>query len=416
MTGSLRSVATLGAVSAASAVLTIAYVAICGRRLGPAEYSDFAAAMSMIQLLALMGGPIGPAAARLVTRYRARGERENVAGLRHAIGRWIARRRLWIAIIAVGIALGLSRATHLRSPLVSLLAVVSTMAVTMLGIDRGILQGLGALRGQNVNLLLEPVLRLGTALPLLATWPSATAALVAYALAPVAAELHLASGFRRDWREIVPASVNIGEMNRTLVPLAVIMGAFALFQNVDVLAAKRYLSPSEAGLYGAAVSLMRAFSVTFFPTYVLAGPMLTELHEAGLRVTGATLKLCGWFVAASSVPLVLFVTIPGPIIVALYGVAYQGSARYLRVIAPLAVLTWLSLMLAQGLVTLGSRGFVKVWIAFAAVQLGVLALLHDDAMQIVRAMYIVQVPLFLATAMLLLHADRKQAETDVESP
>lgn len=409
MARNLRALLGLGAASAISAVLTIAYVALSGRRLGPAQYSNFAAAMSIIQVCALIAGPFGSTAARLVARYRARGEQQNVVGFRRVIFRGIARAWLPFAAASIIVSVALTPLLHFRTVLIPLLAFVATAAIAILSIDRGILQGIGALHRQNANLLLEPGLRMVAALLFLEVSHSATATLLAYALAPVVAELHLALTIGRDWRDSEAADVEIGEINRTLLPLALMMGAFAVFQNIDVLAAKRFLSSSDAGLYGAAASLTRGFTAIFFPVYVIAGPMLTELHEAGRPLTAATLRLCGWFGALSAVPLALFVCVPRPFVVLLFGAAYEGAAPYVTAIAPLAVLTLLSLMLAQGVVTLASRAHTRVWIAFVVLQLAMLALLHRDAMQIIVAMYAVQVPLFVATALLLVHADRKRS-------
>ena len=59
------------------------------------------------------------------------------------------------------------------------------------------------------------------------------------------------------------------------------MVAAALYQNIDMMAVKRWFPPVTAGEYGAAAALAKMFGAVFTPLYVLTGPVLTQHHERG---------------------------------------------------------------------------------------------------------------------------------------
>ncbi len=142
-------------------------------------------------------------------------------------------------------------------------------------------------RRYNVNTLVETLIRTGGAILLLH-----------FVRSPLRRprELRAWADCRRGRdRDRVRARIDWREVSRLTIPMVILMLAIAIFQNADVLAVKRWLSPTEAGLYGAASAMARGFGVVFVPLYVLAGPLLTGAHESGRPIRGLTLHLAGVF-------------------------------------------------------------------------------------------------------------------------
>jgi hypothetical protein len=81
----LRQTGELVAGAILTALLTFSYVLWTGRLLGPAAYADFSAALSVLYFVSIALSPLMPATARLVTRYRVRGEMERVDALERAV-------------------------------------------------------------------------------------------------------------------------------------------------------------------------------------------------------------------------------------------------------------------------------------------------------------------------------------------
>lgn len=373
-----------------SAVLTIGYIIYAGRALGPAEYADFSAGLSVIYLFSLAMSPVTPTIARLVTRYAARGDIAAVASLRGESLKRMMTYGVVAGLLLIAAAFPLSAALNFRTVWPLVLALLAALLFALLSVDRGVLHGLMRFRTHNVNTLLEAGVRAAGAIVLLQWARNATAALLSYAVALLLAEIVIAARFASEWRHVPRINVDWSEMKRLTVPMTILMLSIAVFQNGDVLAVKRWFAAGEAGVYGAASAVARAFGVIFVPLYVLAGPLLTSSYEAGRPIRGQTLQLCAVFVGLSAIPLALFVIWPDRIMTALYGVPYAGAGPLVARLGGVAIITYTALMLAQALITVGDFRFLSVYAAGAAIQIAVLAVMHHNVNDVINGLYLPQ--------------------------
>ncbi|MGH9421278.1 MAG: oligosaccharide flippase family protein, partial [Thermoanaerobaculia bacterium] len=326
-----------------SAILTITYVVFVGRSLGPAESSDFFGALSLVYVWGVALSPITPTLARVVSRLRIREQMEAVGALRRATAGRIA---LWAGLIgAIGVACApaVARALRFRSWLTVALALVIALIFVLLSVDRGVLQGLMRFREYNVNSVIESTIRCGGAVLVLGlVRRSALAALISYAVAAGVAEVLIAVRFRSQWRSAGRDRADWSEVLRLAGPMFILMVTIALFQNADVLALKRWFSSRDAGLYGAATALARGFGVVFVPLYVIAGPLLSELHERRQPLISRAVSLSAWFAGLSAIPLLAMIVWPGPVVVALYGPAFAGAAPLVAPLGGVAILMYVA--------------------------------------------------------------------------
>lgn len=385
----LRQVAEVVVSAGVAAVLTMGYIVLVGRIVGPEEYADFAAALSVIYFIGVALSPVGPAVSRLCARFTARGDHHAVAALRRqAIIRMAATAGL-VGIAGAAASPFLARALEFRSfvPLALVFAVVLVFAV--LNVDRGVVQGLLEFRVHNVNIVLEALVRWTFAIMVLLGWRSAGAGIASYLVAMLAAEAMLAVRFRRD-RTTTRATVDWNEVRRVTMPLAVLMIAIATMQNVDMLVVKRYFAPAESGAYGAASALARAIGIVFVPLYVMLTPILTALRESGRPVHGATLRFGVLFLALSVVPLILFALWPELIVTTLYGQEFRPAAPLLAPLAGVAIVLYVSLMLSQALITLEKNRFLIAYSVLTVVQIAALVMFHHTFGEVLQALYAVQ--------------------------
>ncbi len=397
-----------------SAVLTIAYIVYTGRVLGPAEYADFAAGLSVIYLFSMALSPVTPTIARLVARHVVRGELPAVAALRRAslvrMG-WVI---LGFAAILLIFSTSLARLLHFRATSTLLLAFASSLLVALIGVDRGVLHGLMRFHTYNFNTVLESVIRTAGAVLLFLYVRSASSALVSYAAALLIAEIVIAMGFAREWRNIPPAPVDWASVGRLMMPMVVLMLSVAIFQNAHVLAVKRWFIASDAGIYGAASAVMRGFGVLFVPLYVLAGPLLTGAHDSGRPIRGLTLQLCAVYFALSVIPLAIFIVWPERIMTLLYGSAYSAAGPLVARLGGVTVITYTALMLSQALISVADFRFLSVYALGAVAQVIALVLHHRTWSDVIVALYVPQtlvlflvIVLFATCSRLSSHASTK---------
>lgn len=389
-----------------AAVLTFAFILVSGRMLGPAEYADFSAALSFFYFVAVATSPLTPTTARLVTLYRLRGEDDRVRALPRAVLQRVLR---WSAIAAAPILIAvipLARIFRFQSPMTIVLALCSAILFTTVSVQRGVLQGLGRFREHVINTIVEAALRVAGAVVVLYYLPSPTSALMAYLGALVIAELLL--------RRLLPsgepssASIDWTEVKILAGPMLIAMLGVAVFQNAHVLAVKHWFAASEAGYYGAASSLASATSVLFVAVYTLSGPLLTDRHTRGETLLIPTLRLCGYFAALAAIPTLLFAFGANTVVAIVYGSAFRGAGAMLAALAGVPILTYLSLIIGQALITIGDRRFGRIYLGFAIIQVISFLFAHDTIRSIILSMYLVQ-GLLLFVMLLLLPRLRRRA-------
>lgn len=391
--------------AAVGAVLTLATIVYVGRVLGPEEYADYSAALSVIYLVTLAFAPVTPTMARLIAQRAAR---DDLAGAM-AIRALVMKRLLIVSAIALagGVAIVPFAAQWLkfRSPFTLLFALVASLLYALLSVDRGLLQGLTRFREYNVNAVAEAAVRAVATVAILALAANAASATFCFVLALAVAQAMIVLRIRPGGRDDV---VDWPSVVRLAVPMMLMMVAIAIFQNTDVLAVKRWFSPGDSGLYGAAGALNRGFGVLFVPLYVMAGPMLTRRHEAGQTVFKPTLWLAAAFLAMTAAPLLVFLVWPRLIVTALYGPVYSPAASLLAPLAGVTIMTYAAIMLAQALITIGDFSFLRGFVVCAAIQVIGLIIFHRDFSGVFAVLYFAQTILLIVTSIYFLRASRKR--------
>ena len=382
-----RATAELVVGSGLAAAMTIGYIVYASRTIGAAESSDFFAALSVIYIVGVALSPLTPTIARLTTRCRAAAGPGAVAALRSvALGRVLIFTGA-VTFVGACASLLLAHTFHFRSAVPLILAFAAVLVYAIVSVDRGVLQGLFLLRTYNANVIAEAAVRLVVAAALLLFMRAASAALLAYVAGLAVSELLIIAPLVRTWRGAARERVQWKDVERLAVPMFVLMCALAAFQNTDMLAVKRWLPPHDAGAYGAAMTLARGIGVIFVPFYVVAGPMLTALHDSGKSVLRPTIRLTGWFLAAAIVPLAVLAAVSPLLVATLYGPDFLSAAAIAAPLAGVTAITYAGVMLAQALVTLHDFRFLIGYGIFAVVQVAGLALFHATFRDVLYVLY-----------------------------
>jgi len=385
-----------------AAALSLVYSVYAGRVLGPAGYADFAAALVFASLCNIALGPINGTVARFAAQYAARGEAGRVRALHDEVSRRVALYSTAAMVVGLAALKPLADVLHFRSVAPLLTAFVIVVLTLLLSVGRGVLRGVQSFGAYSVNIVAEALVRLGIGCAMFAILPTATGGLGAYVLALAITYAVQHGQLRGVWRGHAPEPLDGDAIRRFVVPMFVMMGVSAGFENIDLLFVKGCFGETDAGAYGAAFVLTRVIAVAATPFHVLMLPLLTGLHERGHGLGGAFARVCAYFLLLTGLPLIAFGLWPEAILSRLYGADYATAAPVLLPLAGARLFGYLSGMIALLHASTGRFRFLWVYVPALAVQAAVLGIWHDTLMTVVAAVLVVQAVGLAAMAVLLL--------------
>jgi O-antigen/teichoic acid export membrane protein len=393
--------------SGISAFLALCYIIYTGRVLGPIEYADVSAALAVLYFFSIAVGPVMPTIARFTAMFAQRNDTARIVALHDALLRGVYRWAAPAALLAAIFTFPLQVALHFRSPVTVVLTIACIAVFVSLSVDRGVVQGLARFHDYSVNVVTETAIRLAGAVTLLAFTRNAAVALVSYLAGLLIANLLLRLQLRRGWRDVTPEAVDLGEVMRFARPMLLLMVAFAILQNADMLAAKRWLPAALAGSYGAAAGLARTFGVINVPFFILIVPRITALYESGQPIAATALRICGWYLLLSLGPLSTFGYFAGPIIRYAFGPQFGEAAGILLPLSFLAIASNLGLLIAQAFASAHRFWILRVYLTGAIVEVVVLLLAHETAQMIIRSVLTLQVIVVGIMAAVLVVSERR---------
>jgi O-antigen/teichoic acid export membrane protein len=360
-----------------------AYLLLLGRTLSVLDYGAVMSLIAAILLSHCIAGTLQTVTAKLAADLRAAGDEQPMA----TFSRAISRISLWIAAVTTLGAVALQRPVadylHLDRP--ALVAVAGLVAGVGFAIifQRGCFQGFGSFRAFTVSSLLDGV-RTVLVVPF------------TLALGAMGSMLALAGGivvtaaygefvlFRRFGRASVAAHLDLRRMLITAGATGSGSLGITVLMFYDVVLARHFLSPFQAGLYGAASLIGRVvFTViSFLPTVLLPyiavrsarGGSATTILYAAIAIAAIVIVPIGVFAAFE----------PGLVIRILAGGRFEPGAS---LVLPYVVASG-ALALANVLATysIGRHrfGFAAYLSATAVAEICAVVVRHGSAQQIVE--------------------------------
>ena len=366
------------ALSVLNASNYIFHVAV-SRLLGPEEYGGLAAVLAIVMILAVPLSVAQTVVAKRVAVLRRAGAEDDVDVTVAATTRSLARAGL------VGFVL-----LTLASPLLAAFLRADLGPTLPLGlywlVSLPLSAVLGGMQGRLRFAPLAGVAVFGVAVRLVAgiglVWAGfgVTGAILGTVLAQVLSlllALAIAPDVRSAWRRAKgTGSALRGEFRATLLAL----GSFWLLAEIDLVLARRFLEPGEAGLYASAGLLARA--MLFLPAAIsmVALPRFAESRdgeEARRRLRIAIAAVAGLLLVAAPVLLAL----RGWVVELAFGEQFRPAADLLPLLVAGASALALCHLLVFFHVAEGTRAY-RLMLAGVAVEAVLIALFHDSAVQI----------------------------------
>ncbi|MFT3928215.1 MAG: oligosaccharide flippase family protein [Myxococcales bacterium] len=350
------------AASGISAVFALVYSSVYARLLTPSGYGEVAAALSISYLVTLAIDPIETAVTKLAATAHGNQDRTSLRGLHSRAMKTTVRLSLVGSLVWLLAAWLIKIWFHLEN--ITLLALTGYLLLVFVGVvPRAILQGDQRFGDFGRVQVADAVVRLGMGLLFVALGLGPSGAVAGYAAGSLAALVY-AEWLLRDLPHPDPNAPPASPPENTQeLSLAVACFYFSFCLNADVLTAKHYLSPHDAGLYGAVNALSRMLYLIAIPIYQVLFSRVSALTGAGQSsasiVRRGLLLLAGLLGASCIIPIFF-----GKLTLSLvFGNQFVDGAETLQIV-------WLSTALlilqsAIGFVLIGmnrARGFVSLLI------------------------------------------------------
>ena len=371
-----------------------------GRSLGPDEYSELAAMLSVFYMLIIPSTLIGTTVLFYVSKLKAEGRDGEIA--------WLMRRNLRLCLL-VGLVMAV--AMLVLSPfLLQFLDIEGTTLVALLAAGAFLLmlgtpvysttQALQRFRRLAAYEVLNPLLKLTVGILLVALGWSVAGAFAAVLIGTVLAFLWLYWGLKDYWgREGKPFATK--GMAAYAVPVAVSTISFMVITNIDNLLARGFLEPTDAGLYSACSMLGKivlwmplAISTVTFPRFTGAGvkgqstkPLIHKSILITGAITGAITLFCFLF--------------PEFVLGLTFGDEFLDAADLLPVVILAFSLFGMATMFQRYGLATGKWFFIVIYSSFTVLGVGLILAFHDTAMQIALGMLVTSAGICIASFLYL---------------
>jgi O-antigen/teichoic acid export membrane protein len=232
------------------------------------------------------------------------------------------------------------------------------------------------------NLLLEPVVKITAMLALWWWLPNAHAAVLGL-LASVLIAFVFTGRFKLERLWPVQRHAAMEVFAQAALTVAV---AQAVMQNADVMLARAFLQPVDAGVYAAVGLVGRAMVATTWAINAAVFPIVAR-RAAGGGSHSRVLWLTVAVVALLGAGVTLFcVIVPSQILGVLLGEAYRSGASWLGLYALAATFGAISSTVSNHLLAVGRRSLAAgLPIVGALLQVALMLWQHDSAMALARA-------------------------------
>ena len=406
MRDELRSTLTLAFATGVSSLFRIAYVVYAGRVLGPAEYADLYAALSVTFLFAAGLAPIASSITRFLSLFRGRGEEGKILAMRRTMPRRVNR---W-SLILFGVGLALSWPLHVvlrfESPSTALLLAVILPLNLQVDTPRGILRGVQRFRSFGWNLAGESALRLVLCVALFVFVAKAPAALVAHLLAAIVIVFvgHRQIATVGEGAEEQPYEQR--QIELFMIPLFLFAFLGALYQNLDVLFVKRLFDGVDAGQFSAISALAKLVGLALLPFSILVLPLVTTSFARGEAALKPLFRAVAGFLAASAAIVVGYRFFGDVALRLLYGEEYLGAVDLLVPLTIATVIASVSVLVGQAFAAMNRFAFLKIYAGGVVLQIGLMVLGRGSMRHLVYAVLAAQAVTLVALGVELVRTQR----------
>lgn len=360
--------------------LNYIYHLLMGRLLGPTNYGELSALLSLISLLGVIPGAFGPVIVKFVSS--AKNEKETASLIS-----WFSRR-----VIVLGIVMAIL--TALFSPFLAnflkisdfrLILLTGAVFIFSLGsmFNRSALQGLLKFPQMIATVLFENFTKLLLGLLLVYLGYSVFGAVVGFVLATFV-------GWYYSKNYISEYLKNKTERFQQLEPMAK-YAFFIIFQSisttslysVDLILVKHFFPPYQAGIYAALSTLGKIIFFATGPISTVMFATISKKHSSGERFKQVFGYSFGLIILASAIILAIYNFFPTTVIGLLYGSKYFSAAGLLTWFGFFMCIYTLSSLIINYYLSIGKTKVVILPVLAAIAQVGGIWVYHHSLQEVI---------------------------------
>ncbi len=363
--------------------------------LGPGDFSQAAAAVTLLMLASCINLAYQLVTAKLIAKTAVTAERASVYQY--------MMRRAWLvgfglAAVIVGTSGWIASYLRMPSPTLIVLLGLGMLFYIPLGVRRGGMQGTCQFIRLSLNLAAEAFVKLVTAMILVLSGLGVLGAVGAISISVFAAFL-LPAGDRELRGN--PALFQSGSFLESIQAIIFFIGQ-VIINNVDILMVKHYFAPDDAGIYAAVALVGR---LLYFATWSVTSAMFpisagSSAESDSRRVLVVPLL----FVAGLSMIFVVFLSsFPGLVIRTLFGSDFhRAGVGVEQLLAMNAVATGVYAVCVV-LITyemsrrIANTGWLQLVVSFLIVLF--VSVFHSSLMQVIVIQQVLRVLLLMAVAL-----------------
>ena len=333
-----------------SNILAYVFHIVVGRALGPTDYGEFGALISLYLIISLPSSALSSAVTKYSAKYNAKGEFSRIGVLRNSL-----RKKALILGIIIFLVVSIFSyliSSFLNVNIFSVLIVGLTLIFSLiLPINRGVLQGMKKFKILSMNNILESVCRLALAFIFIFLGFIENGVVLAYGLAYLLAFIFILPFIKETKSRKKLEKSELGKIYRFIFIVLIANLLIQLIINLPTLFIKHFYSAEFTGLWTAALTLART---SLFVTGGIALVMFPEVaekdnHNDKKNVFKKALLLTLIVSIGAGLCFILFGNLAVSI---LYGNSYLGAVPILEwmglTMIPLGVLQlWINYLVAR---------------------------------------------------------------------
>lgn len=380
--------------SNAVSFLSYLYHFVMGRLLGPGNYGELAAIISLIGLLGIIPGSINLVITKQIASVKSDLEVDYLVS-------WFKTKILLISIIYTLILLALSPIMtaflKIESIYYLIIIAVSFLFSLQASLNRSVLQGLLKFKEIVISVLVENSAKLALSIALVYTGFQVGGAMVALTISSVlglyTTIIYLKTKYYPESESISP---NIKSMVTFAIPVSLQFIAITSLYSSDIILVKHFFSSSEAGMYAALSTLGKIIFFGASPIVTVMFPLVSNRIARGQShkdVFIYSFLVTILFIAGL---VFLYWLIPELAIRLLYGTAYLEAANLLVWFSIFMGLFTLSSLLTNYGLSLGRSSIVILPLIASIAQIVLIVFFHQSLLEVIIISIIVSALLLIS--------------------
>jgi O-antigen/teichoic acid export membrane protein len=380
-------------------LFSYAFNMMMGRLMGPVNYGELTALLSLLMIVTVAGGAITTIAMRYSGELIALGHFNALIKFFRFLSRNTLYLGLTLAVLGLILLKPIANFFSISEFLPIIIILLTVVLNLLVFVNKGILQGGQKFVDLTVANTIDPILRVVIGISLVKLGLGLSGAMMAIFIAVGSSYLvtliPLKKIFRLASDKVEKFSFDKKEIIAYSWPTLIAAILLVLSINIDIVLVKHFFSPEEAGLYAAVSTIAKIILYITGPIIAVMFPMISEQKTKGEKHYRVFLMSLLFTLVGSVVVLGLYVLAPGKIISILYGPKFVNYYYLLPQIG-VAILFYSLINLIVNYY-LAIKNFVFLWF-FALIlvaQVVIISLWHPSLEAVVRVLILTLGGLFV---------------------